>query len=229
MSNYKRIELDFIDDKVIDKIYDELLSNKWHFVIINIKNKLKVLTKEKSLFDIDNEHEFLNFYLSDVYYKTQIIEGCEDVNKTDLDLYYKHINKFKRSLEKNIYGGKYLFGSVAVKTTNGFITTIRGKENLKDFTVVYNVNHKDHIVSVANKKATLNAPLLHYIFDKNKNIKIIVHLNGEFDNSLPTLEYAFPGTKKDSIRNINTSFNIRHHGLVYLFNEKGKLIKEEKL
>ena len=224
MSNYKRLKDNSLNDKVVDKIYSELLLNKWHFVILDINNSLKVLTKEKSVFDIDNEQEFLNSYMNDVYYKTQIIESCEDINIADLDLYYKYINKFKSQLEKNVYGGKYLFGSVAIKTTNGFITTIRGKENLKDFTIVYKVNHKEHIVEVANKKATLNAPLLHYLFENNKNIKSIVHLNGEFDKFLPTLEYAFPGTEKDSIRDINTSFNIRHHGLVYLFNEKGELI-----
>lgn len=224
MNNYKRIEVNSIDDKVIDKIYDELLSNKWHFVILDINNRLKVLTKEKSIFDIDDEEDFLNSCLNDIYYKTEIIDSRENLNKLDIDLYYKYIDKFRSRLEKNVYGGKYLFGSVAIKTTNGFITTIRGKENLHDFTVVYDVNHKEHIVKVENKKATLNAPLLHYLFSKNKNIKIIVHLNGEFDKFLPTLEYAFPGTEKDSIRDINTSFNIRHHGLVYLFNEKGELI-----
>ena len=170
MSNYKRIKVNSLNDKVVDKIYSELLLNKWHFVILDINNSLKVLTKEKSVFDIDNEQEFLNSYMNYVYYKTQIIESCEDINIADLDLYYKYINKFKSQLEKNVYGGKYLFGSVAVKSTNGFITTIRGKENLKDFTIVYNVNHKEHVVSVSNKKATLNAPLLHYLFENNKNI-----------------------------------------------------------
>lgn len=223
MSNYKKIKLTS-EDKFINEVYNELMSNKWHFVLLDINNRLKVLTKEKSVFEIDDEQEFLNSYLNDVYYKTEIIESCEALNKLDIALYYKYIEKFKSSLEKNLYGGKFLFGSVAVKTSNGFITTIRGKENLNDFTIVYNVNHKEHIVKVENKKATLNAPLLHYLFSKNKNIKIIVHLNGEFDNSLPTLKYAFPGTEKDSIRDINTSFNIRHHGLVYLFNEKGELI-----
>ena len=224
MSNYKKIKLTSVEDKFINEVYSELLLNKWHFVILDIDNQLKVLTKEKSIVDIDDEQEFLNSYLNDVYYKSKIIESCESLNNLDIDLYYKYIEKFKHSLEKNIYGGKYLFGSVAVRNDNGFITTIRGKENLNNFTIVYDVNHKDHIVKVANKKATLNAPLLDYIFKKNKNIKVIVHLNGEFDNYLPTLEYAFPGTEKDSIRNINTSFNIRHHGLVYLFNETGKLI-----
>lgn len=224
MSNYKKIKLTSLEDKFIDEVYSELLLNKWHFVLIDINNRLKVLTKERSIFDIDDEQEFINSYLNDVYYKTEIIQSCEALNKLDIALYYKYIDKFKSNLEKNVYGGKYLFGSIAVKTSNGFITTIRGKENLNDFTIVYGVNHKEHIVKVENKKATLNAPLLHYLFSKNKNIKTIVHLNGEFDNSLPTLEYAFPGTEKDSLRDINTSFNIRYHGVMYLFNEKGDLI-----
>ena len=224
MSNYKKFKIAIQEDGVIDKIYTELLANKWHFVILDIDGQLKVLTKEKSFFDIDDECTFLNSIKYDVYYKSEIIENYEDINKVDIDLYFKYIKKFKNVLEKNLYGGRYLFGSVAVKTSKGFITTIRGKENLDDFTIVYDVNHAEHIIKVQIKKATLNAPLLHYLFTQNKGVKSIVHLNGKFDNSLPFLEYAFPGTEKDSIRNINTSFNIRHHGVVYLFDDKGVLI-----
>ena len=73
------------------------------------------------------------------------------VNKNDLNIYKKYIQKYKDVMQKNIYGEKYIFGSVAVKTNNGFITTIRGKEILDDYTIVYNVNHIHHIVNVANK------------------------------------------------------------------------------
>ena len=84
------------------------------------------------------------------------------------------LHQVKKILQKNIYGDKYIFGSVAVKTDKGFITTIRGKENLNGYTIVSNVNHINHTLNVINLKATLNAPLLDYLF-KNEKVKVIVH------------------------------------------------------
>ena len=126
-------------------------------------------------------------------------------------------------MQKNIYGDKYIFGSIAVKTDSGFITTIRGKENLNDYTIVYDVDHINHTLNVIDKKATLNAPLLDYLF-KNEKVKVIVHINHEFDDKLPYYDYAFPGTVRDSTRNNKTSFNIKHHGVIYLFDKNGNLI-----
>ena len=114
------------------------------------------------------------------------------------------------------------FENVAIKTTNGFITTIRGKEDLNEYTLVLNVDHDNHIINVLNKKATLNAPLLDYIF-KNRKVKAIVHLH-EFDNKLPFYDYAFPGTLKDSVRDNTTSFNIMYHGVIYLFDKNGNIL-----
>lgn len=223
MNNYKKIYTSSINNKFIDEIYHKLLENKWHFVVIDVNGILNVLTKEKSMFEIDNEQQFINRFEQDIYYKTVINNNNISVNKNDLNVYDMYIKKYKDIMEKNIYGYKYIFGSVAVKTDKGFITTIRGKENLNDYTLVYNVDHKNHILKVENKKATLNAPLLDYLF-KNSKIKVIVHINHEYDNNLPYYEYAFPGTVSDSIRNNKTSFNIKYHGVIYLFDKDGNLI-----
>lgn len=224
MVNYKRIVLSSLDDKTIDKIYNDLLVNKWQFAILEINVKETVLTKEKSIFEITNEKEFLDCANKDIYYKTIFTNKQVSIDMQDLSLYYKYIDKYRNCLERKIYGGKYYFGSIAVKTSNGFITTVRGKENLNDYTLVLNVNHNLHEVEVLNKKATINAPLLHYLFQNNKDIKVIVHLNGNFDNSLQCLDYAFPGTERDSIREINKSFNIRYHGVFYLIDKNDKFI-----
>lgn len=118
--------------------------------------------------------------------------------------------------------GKYYFGCIAVKTNYGFITTIRGKQNLDDYTIIESVDHDNHIINAINKKATLNAPLLDYLF-KNDNVKAIVHVH-EFDDHLPYCYYAFPGTVKDSIRDNHKSFNIMYHGVIYLFDKKGNIL-----
>lgn len=223
MINYKKIYISNIDNKIIDEVYSNLLEKKWHFVILDVNGTLNVLTKEKSIFEIDNEQQFINNFEQDIYYKTIINNKNISVNENDLNIYNAYIQKYKYIIEKNIYGDKYIFGSVAVKTDKGFITTIRGKENLNDYTLVYSVNHTNHTLKVENKKATLNAPLLDYLF-KNEKVKVIVHINHEYENQLPYYEYAFPGTVRDSIRNNKTSFNIKYHGVIYLFDKDGKLI-----
>ena len=224
MVNYKKIYVSNINSEIIEETYRSLLENKWHFVILDVNGVLNVLTKEKSIFEINNERQFINEFEQYIYYKT-IVSDNENmiVNENDLKIYKEYIQKYKDIMQKNIYGDRYIFGSVAVKTDSGFITTIRGKENLNDYTIVYDVDHINHTLNVIKKKATLNAPLLDYLF-KNDMVKVIVHINHEFDHKLPYYDYAFPGTVRDSIRNNKTSFNIKHHGVIYLFDKDGKLI-----
>ena len=223
MVNYKKIYVSNINSEIIEETYKSLLENKWHFVILDVNGVLNVLTKEKSLFEINNEQQFINEFEQDIYYKTIISNQKMIINENDLKIYKEYIQKYKDIMQKNIYGDRYIFGSVAVKTDSGFITTIRGKENFNDYTIVNGADHTNHTLNVTNKKATLNAPLLDYLF-KNDKVKVIVHINHEFDDKLPYCDYAFPGTVRDSIRNNKTSFNIKHHGLIYLFDKDGKLI-----
>lgn len=225
MIKYEVKNIDKLDDKEINLLYKELLNNKWHFVIINNNDINYILTKEKSIFKIDDVDEFINLANKDVFYRTEFVNRNEVINKDDLDLFKKYINEYRNRIEKKLYGDKYLFGSVAVRTNNDeFITTIRGKENLNEYTIVRRVDHNKHIVYVSGKKATLNAPLLDTLF-KNKDVKVIVHINHEFDKTLPNYEYAFPGTIRDSIRDNQKSFNIKYHGLFYLINN-GEIIKK---
>ena len=223
MINYKKIYISNISSEIIDEIYNKLLKNKWHFVILDLNGRLNILTKEKSLFEINNDQQFISEFEQDIYYRTIINKKNINVNNRDLQIYKEYIKKYKDIMQRNIYGDRYIFGSVAVKTENGFITTIRGKENLNDYTIVYDVDHLNHTLKVGENKATLNAPLLDYLF-KNEKIKVIVHINHEYDDKLPYYEYAFPGTVRDSIRNNKTSFNIKHHGVIYLFDKNGNLI-----
>lgn len=206
----------------IDSLYNELLNKKEQFLFVSCKGIKYVLTKEKSIIPINDTKTFLNSIKSDIYYKS-IVKNCEiNIDKKDLELYKNYIQKFNKQLTEKKYNDKYYFGCVAVKTNNGFITTIRGKRDLNEYTLVLNVDHDNHIINVLNKKATLNAPLLDYIF-KNRKVKAIVHLH-EFDNKLPFYDYAFPGTLKDSVRNNTTSFNIMYHGVIYFFDKNGNIL-----
>ena len=221
MEEYRIVNINEFNDD-IDTLYSELLDKKEQFIFISCDNMKYALTKEKSLIPIKDKKTFLNIFKDDIYYKSIIKNYVININKKDLKLYRYYIQKFKKKLTEKKYNDKYYFGCVAVKTNNGFITTIRGKQNLNEYTLIENVDHKNHTISVINKKATLNAPLLDNLFTNNK-VKTIVHLH-KFNNNLPFYDYAFPGTERDSIRDNTTSFNIMYHGVIYLFNKNGDIL-----
>lgn len=223
MARYKIVKLDEINDKNIDEVYKELLNNKDNFYIIDILGKYYVLTKEKSIIEIDDVNKYIEDYNKNIFYRTVLLDEKLEIKEKDIQLYYNYIDKYKEKMTKQLYGDKYIFGSVAVRSGNHFITTLRGKKDLKEYTVVKEIDHKNHIVYVTGKKATLNAPLLDYLF-RNKKVKVIVHINHEYDDALPYDYYAIPGTLKDTKRDFKNSFNIKNHGLFYLFDENGNLI-----
>src|SRR5574344_715296 len=211
---------EFTLDSDVEKYYKLLLKNKDNFVFLQINGKLFALTKERSLIPVANKTNFLNCAKNDVYYHTQLIPKAEYKDE-DIKLFFKYINDYLPFFIKK-YANKYIFGTIAVKTSNrNIITTIRGKQDMSDFSVVTKVDEQSHTVYAYKNKATLNAPLLYNIF-KNENVKSVVHLHNYTNNSFPSLEYAFPGTVKDSQREIKQSFNIEYHGTFLLFDSNGK-------
>lgn len=115
-----------------------------------------------------------------------------------------------------------MFGCVAVRDGDGFITTVRGKKDLNSWTYVSQVDFKNKVVYVQGEKATLNAPLLAHMF-KNPKVMAVLHFH-EQNFNYPTYEYFFPGTIRDSVRNNRASFNIAHHGVFVLLDENLKVI-----
>ena len=83
MVDYKIIDVALLDKDTVDKIYGELLQNKWQFVVLAIDGKLFILTKEKSLFEINNIEDFVSSADKDLYYKT-VVTGDTVVDEDDL-------------------------------------------------------------------------------------------------------------------------------------------------
>jgi hypothetical protein len=112
-----------------------------------------------------------------------------------------------------------------VKNPDGsFLTTGRGKHELDDTVMVYNVNQIDYTVEVhGDKKASLNAPLMDWIFKTNPKIHAIVHTH-KIDNTFPTKQYAIPGTVRDSKRDVKGSFNVENHGCFILLDNTLQVI-----
>ncbi len=224
MIKYKKVYIDALNDDKVDDIYKDLLNEKWQFMIIETVNNKYVLTKEKSIFEISDEEKYIDDANRDIYYHTEFVED-ENINLgNSLDIFKEYIAKYEERIVSTLYGDKYIFGSVAVRIDDdSFITTIRGKEDLSEYTIVRRVDHDSHTIYVKGKKATLNAPLLARLFE-NKDVNVIVHINHYLDSKLKNDEYAFPGTVRDSMRDNKESFNIKYHGVVYLFDKDGKEI-----
>jgi hypothetical protein len=216
---YFVLNVNEINDTLVGEWYEQLLSSKQSFTIIKKNNESYALTKEGSFFKLENIDDFINKACNDLYYKTIIVNNELNIDN-DLVLFKYYLNKYNKELSK-LYASKYLFGNVAIRTVNNaFITTIRGKENLDEYTIVYKVDHEKRLIYAGAKKATLNAPLLDNFF-KNKKVKVVVHLSHYYLENVLNDYYAPSGTVRDSFRNNETSFNISHHGAILLFDEMG--------
>ena len=156
--------------------------------------------------------------MKDTYYATEVHAGDNSWIDSLSVIRLKRLVKSFEPMFKTVPEG-YRFGTVAVRDGNfGFVTTSRGKKELGAVVKVASVDHSRNIVHILSDeaKATLNAPLLSYIFDKLPQCSVIIHYHEKMAG-LQTLPYAPPGTCRDSKRNIRGSFNIEGHGCFCLF------------
>jgi len=127
-------------------------------------------------------------------------------------------------------------GTFAVRIPDlGFITTTRGKKivgstggwpvrNQVPLTMVWDIDKYEAGTIItgrqdyASEKATLNAPLLHRIFENAPEVLIIVHQH-RYLKDAPTLPYVPPGTRAEAAYGDQfRTFNIEGHGSVVSFN-----------
>lgn len=139
-------------------------------------------------------------------------------------VYDRFYDRYKDKYRKDESG--LTFGTIAVRSRDGFFTTARGKNEMDGRLIhVLQVRHDTRTVFVSGTtKASLNAPLLAHIFSVFQNCKTVVHYH-EQEVTLPTVAYAPPGTAEDSIRPVTGSFNISDHGCFLLFDMQDRLIE----
>lgn len=186
---------------------------------VDLKQKYAV-TKERAVHSIEQHQlaEWIWQIINDSYYRTILIEDRAVPYDAQLKI-KKLIDRFS-SRFITVENGM-IFGTVAVRHKSGFVTTGRGKRELDDIVNVLGVDHEKRKVTVAGSaKASLNAPLLARMFE-NPKVDYIIHYHNE-EADLPTLSYAPPGTARDTERSNNTSFNIKSHGCILLFNRKDR-------
>jgi hypothetical protein len=210
-------------EELIRAAYEVLLSSKATTIFANDATDLKTVyavTKERGVHKLQREvvAQWVYDMINDEYYHTDVQPGGLPASYADeiRSIVRQHADQFKE-----VQGG-YVFGTVAKRFPDGFMTTARGKSELEDWSFVQNVNHDSLTVRACHKKATLNAPLLDRIF-QNEKVQVIVHAH-HHDESLPTQAYAPAGTVRDVERDVSTSFNVEGHGYYHLYDENGGLL-----
>jgi hypothetical protein len=212
-------------DELITAAYGVLLESKATAVFANDAKDLLTkyaVTKERGVhkMGLDGMVDFIHKASSATYYRTVICEKHEGYDDTYVNQTFQTLaDRFSSDFKPTPEG--YVFGTIAIKNPDGsFLTTGRGKNELNDKVMVYNVNHLDHVVEVhSDRKASLNAPLLDWIFKTNPKVHAIVHLH-IVDEGFSTKQYETPGTVADSKRDVKRSFNIENHGCFILFDNK---------
>jgi len=221
--------------ELIRAAYGVLLESKAVTIFANDAMDLMMkyaVTKERGVQPIHNSqvHKWILNRMEENYYST-IISETDALNKEMLeckDYLVKLLCDNRSSFIETDEG--YVFGSGAMSIDDSgerFVTTARGKKEMEEIAFVNRVDNDERKVYCATtKKATLNAPLFHYIFVNFPNIKQILHFHYQRAD-LPTLEYATPGTDMDSIRDEtkSPSFNIKGHGCILSYDKNGNLIK----
>ena len=135
-------------------------------------------------------------------------------NTSNIDIIkYNEAKSLLKILKKNVFTNK--FGTLAIRSNTGFITTTRGKRD-NELCQVYSVDPINRNL-VVSSKASMNAPFLWKIFNTHLNCKYILHAHKQINN-YSTHEYVFPGTLEEDSVLIHNAFNIKHHGYYALFN-----------
>lgn len=217
-----RIHLFIIDNDLItlDISYDNLIKIKGTSTLIINDENIFAITKEKSIIPLEYNmlNAFIKEHIEDEYFFTEIASSVF-INEN-------YINKFKELLNTYVNSFKdvnnLIFGTIALRTNFGFITTTRGKKDLLNISCIFNVDFETKKI-LANEKGSLNAPLLFKIFNDNKNVEYIIHSH-DINEKYESLEYHMPGTMNDSNRNISKSFNIKYHGSFDLYDKNNKII-----
>ncbi|MES3004848.1 MAG: phosphopantothenoylcysteine decarboxylase [Patescibacteria group bacterium] len=212
---------DGTDEELIKAGKKTLFESRANIVFANhpkwAKEKKLVITADGAVFPVSfDEHiDLIDKLLKEDFYKTEIGgETTPDLTSEDIFI----IGSYPKHRDSNM-----VFGTFAIRKPNGFLTTTRGKKlGEKSISFVTNVDHENRIV-YANQKATLNAPLLHMLFQENPHIKYLVHgheLIGEKTQDM----YQFPGTAGD-LNNVVTApgkdflIELPHHGYIAGFSE----------
>ncbi len=220
--------------ELVRAAYGVLLESKAVTVFANDAQNLMqkyAVTKERGVHPIHNDQvvEWILNRMNEKYYSTFTAktDQISEENLRHKDYLNKLLCSYKNDFIHTDEG--YVFGSGAMLIKGEvFVTTARGKNEIEDYAFVTHVDHdKREVWCGTTKKASLNAPLFHWIFGAYPQVKQILHFHHQRED-LITLDYATPGTDMDTVRldlGDRPSFNIKGHGCILSYNKIGELQK----
>lgn len=221
--------------ELVEAAYDIVLDSGAVAVFANDRKNLDrklIVTKERSVIpmDVGGIAQFIVDCTGDKYYHTEqvnapatLLPSVDAALARCVYMLKQYGDRFRKKYGKE----KYVFGTVASRVLGQpltFVTTVRGKKDLAPWTLVADVDHEKLCVHVVGGKASLNAPLLHWLFKTNGNLETIVHFHEPGTTGLMNVPWYPPGTVRDTKRLLDLSgesFEIDHHGVFLLF-EEGK-------
>ena len=220
------------DEELIEGAWKVLLNSKADLVVANDKMNLMrkiILGKDKSTREMNSLEgvvDFIEKVANDKHFKTKVLSnkltGFEKEIKEAEEIAEANKEKFV-TWSKN---SNRRFGCVAVNSEKGMIVSPREKDAPEDhwaWVAVKNVDFANLIIKAEGGKASLNAPLLWNVFQKNPRAEYILHYHKQRED-LPTVEWAPPGTLREAQLARKGSFNIKQHGTIEIYNKKGELI-----
>ena len=221
-------------ESTIEKAQYLIQRSKAHAVVANDKSnlRLKLLCFPDGTViqyddDFDGLYEELELMITDEHFHT-VEANMESVQPHVKTIMERILDRYRSRFLKDFAGQGQAFGSIAVRAeaTGSMVVTPRIKSSMvtPDRCPTAYVNLDERRVTVNGIKATVNAPLLWKVLETWKAASAVLHLHEELPN-VPTLDYAPPGTVRDSLRkDLPKVFNIKGHGFVAVLNRYGDIL-----
>jgi len=219
-------------EELMEGAWKVMLNSRADLVVANDKQDLMkkfILAKDKSVREVKSLKEVVDFIektASDKHFKTEVVSsglsGFEKETKLAEKIAEQNKEKFTPWDKKS----KRRFGSVAVISKKGMIVSPREKDAPEEgwaWVTVESVDPQKMILKTMGGKASLNSPLLWNVFKKTPSAKYILHYHQQKEG-LPSVEWAPPGTLREFELARRGSFNVKLHGAILVYDEKGKLI-----
>jgi hypothetical protein len=222
-------------ESTIEKAQHLIQRSKAHAVVANDKTnlRLKLLCFPDGTVihyddDFDRLYEELELMITDEHFHTVEDRQIPCPESWVIAIMENVLDRYRPRFLKDFAGQGCAFGSIAVRdpVNDTMLVTPRTKSSMitANQCVVAKADLEERKVTVNWNKATVNAPLLWKMLKNFGAASAILHLHEDLPG-VPTVDYAPPGTVRDSDRrDLPPAFNIRGHGFVACLNRYGDIL-----
>ena len=236
-------------DDLVEVAYKNLLESRMALIVANLVDenfrpvKTIIITPEKNIIPVVERKKLSSILVKLIedridcdFYNTKIDNSFP--NNIETEPFFNLIRDCSKYSLFSSYGEGRKgaeFGSIAMRTNQGVLTTGRGttKKNTNEdnITLINDINEKTIFLSSNKIKATLNAPTLWYILQERPEINYIVHAHVYLPNGDFVYKESSPGTKNDYdnieslVKKGSAVINQFGHGCLILLKEKDDLLE----